>query len=56
MKNKVYPAVGILVVGGILLLLNEYTEISIFNDYPLMWIIGGMFFGLGIGRWFNRQK
>jgi len=56
MKNKVYPAVGILVVVGILLPLNEYTEISIFNDYPLMWIIGGMFFGLGIGRLIDRRE
>tara|TARA_B100000508_G_scaffold140109_1_gene140160 strand:- start:1053 stop:1223 length:171 start_codon:yes stop_codon:yes gene_type:complete len=56
MKKNIYPALGILLAGGSMLLMNEYTELTIFNDYPLLWIIGGMFFGMWIGRLIQKKS
>jgi hypothetical protein len=50
MNKKVLPAAGIIIVAIILIIINEYTELTFIKDYALIFIIGGMFFGYGISR------
>ena len=45
MKKLYYPAIGIIIVTLILLIINQFTDNQIIQDYALIWIIAGMFFG-----------
>ena len=45
MKNSYYPAIGIITVTLILLTINQFADSQIIQDYALIWIIAGMFFG-----------
>lgn len=56
MNKNFLPAVGIIVVTGILLLINEFTEWTFIKDYALVFIIGGMFFGMWLTKWADRSK
>ena len=50
MKKKLFPAIGIIVVAGILVAINHFTESTIIKDYAIVFIIAGMFLGVGLGK------
>ena len=50
MKKKILPALGILIVAIILVVINEFTELTFITDYALIFIIAGMFFGLWLSK------
>lgn len=56
MKNKIFPALGIVVVTIVLLLINEFTETTFIKDYALLFIIAGMFLGFGLARLSEKKK
>ena len=56
MSKNFLPALGIIVVTAVLLLINELTETTFIKDYALIFIIGGMFLGMGLTKWFDRSK
>lgn len=56
MNNNFLPAVGIILVTAVLLFINEYTETTFIEDYALVFIIAGMFLGMGLTKWANRSK
>tara|TARA_B100001093_G_scaffold466857_1_gene485614 strand:- start:197 stop:376 length:180 start_codon:yes stop_codon:yes gene_type:complete len=50
MKKKILPALGIIIVTVILVVINEFTELTFITDYALIFIIAGMFFGLWLSK------
>ena len=50
MNKKVLPAFGIIIVTIILVAINEFTEMSFIKDYALIFIIAGMFLGVGLAK------
>jgi hypothetical protein len=50
MKKKILPALGIIIVAIILVVINEFTELTFITDYALIFIITGMFFGLWLSK------
>ena len=50
MKKKISPALGIIIVAIILVVINEFTELTFITDYALIFIIAGMFFGLWLSK------
>ena len=50
MKKKILPALGIIIVAIILVVINEFTELTFITDYALIFIISGMFFGLWLSK------
>ena len=50
MKKKILPALGIIIVTIILVVTNEFTELTFITDYALIFIIAGMFFGLWLSK------
>ena len=50
MKKKILPALGIIIVAIILVVVNEFTELTFITDYALIFIIAGMFFGLWLSK------
>ena len=50
MKKKILPALGIIIVAIILVVINEFTELTFIADYALIFIIAGMFFGLWLSK------
>ncbi len=50
MKKKILPSLGIIVVAIILVVINEFTELTFITDYALICIITGMFFGLWLSK------
>ena len=50
MKKKILPALGIIIVAIILVVVNEFTELTFISDYALIFIIAGMFFGLWLSK------
>lgn len=56
MKRKTLPALGIIVVTIILVTLNEFTDTTFINDYALVFIIAGMFAGVGLARLADKRK
>ncbi len=50
MKKKILPALGIIIVAIILVVINEFTELTFITDYALIFIIAGMFFGLWLSK------
>lgn len=53
MNKKILPAIGIVLVSIILVVINEFTEMTFIKDYALIFIIAGMFLGLGLARIFD---
>lgn len=47
MNKNFLPALGIIVVTAVLLFINEYTETTFIKDYAPIFIIEGMFLGMG---------
>jgi hypothetical protein len=56
MNRKFLPALGIIVVTIILVTLNEFTDTTFIKDYALVFIIAGMFAGVGLTRLADRSK
>lgn len=55
MKNYLFPAIGIIIVTIILVLVNEFTELTFIKDYALLFIVAGMFAGLGLTKLVNKR-
>lgn len=56
MNKKFLPALGIIFVTIILLLINEFTEMTFIKDYALIFIIAGMFFGVWLTKISDKTK
>lgn len=56
MNKNFLPALGIIVVTAVLLFINENTETTVIKDYALIFIIAGMFLGMGLTKWADRSK
>lgn len=56
MQKKLLPALGIVVVAVILVVINEFTATTFIKDYALVFIIAGMFLGMGLTTLFNQPK
>ena len=50
MKMKILPAAGIIAVTIILVVINEFTELTFIKDYALILIMAGMLFGVWLTR------
>ena len=48
--QRFLPAIGIIIVTIILVVLNEFTELTIIKDYALIFIVAGMFLGAGLTK------
>jgi hypothetical protein len=48
--QKLLPATGIIIVTIILVIINEFTELTFIRDYALIFIIAGMFLGAGLTK------
>jgi len=56
MKKNIFPAIGIIVVTIILVGINQFTESTVIKDYALIFIISGMFLGVGLARIVGKSK
>ena len=56
MKMKILPAAGIIAVTIILVVINEFTELTFIKDYALILIMAGMLFGVWLTRLSDRSK
>ena len=56
MKKKILPALGIIIVAIMLVVVNEFTELTFISDYALIFIIAGMFFGLWLSKLSDRAN
>lgn len=56
MKKKILPAVGIITVTIILVVINEFTELTFIKDYALMLIIAGMLLGVWLTKLSDRSR
>jgi hypothetical protein len=56
MQRKFLPALGIIVVTVILVAINELTELTFVKDYALIFIIGGMLFGVWLTKLSDKSK
>lgn len=50
MKNRLFPALGIVIVTIILVIINEFTEMTFIKDYALVFIIAAMLFGFWLAK------
>lgn len=50
MKNYFIPAAGIIIVTIILILINEFMETTIIQDYALIFIVAAMLLGVGLAK------
>jgi positive regulator of sigma E activity len=56
MNKKFLPALGIILVAIILIVINEFTELTFIKDYALMFIIGGMLLGVWLTKLSEKSK
>lgn len=56
MQSKFLPALGIIIVTVILVAINELTQLTFVKDYALMFIIGGMLFGVWLTKLSDKSK
>lgn len=56
MNKKFLPALGIIIVATILIAINEMTEWTFIKDYALIFIIAGMFLGIGLTKLSENSK
>jgi len=56
MNKNILPAIGIIVVSIILVAINEFTEMTFIKDYALIFIISGMFLGVGLAKLAGKPK
>lgn len=50
MKNYFIPAIGIIITTIILVVINEFTEMTFIKDYALLFIIAAMLLGVWLGK------
>lgn len=50
MRDKLIPAVGIVVVTIILIAVNELTDSTLIQDYAFLFIVAGMLLGVLLAR------
>lgn len=50
MKQYLIPASGIVLVTAGLLAINEFTELTIVEDYALILIVGAMLLGVWLSK------
>jgi len=56
MNKKILPALGIIIVTIILVVINEFTEMTFIKDYALIFIIAGMLLGVGLTKFADKSK
>ena len=56
MKHYTLPALGIVLVTLILVVINEFTDSTIVQDYAFLFIIGGMLLGVFLTKLGDRSK
>lgn len=56
MNKKNLAALGIIIVAIILVVINEFSELTFVKDYALILIIGGMFLGIYRTKLFEKSK
>lgn len=56
MKNNILPALGIIIVAVILIVINEFTEMTFIKDYAIIFIIAGMLFGFFLKKVSDKSK
>ena len=56
MKNKILPAIGIVFVSIVLILINQFTEMTFIKDYALIFIIAAMLFGVWLTKLSDKSK
>jgi hypothetical protein len=50
MKNYLIPAIGIIITTIILVVINEFTEMTFIKDYALLFIVAAMLFGVWLAK------
>lgn len=50
MKNYFIPAIGIIITTIILVVINEFTEMTFIKDYALLFIIAAMLLGVWLEK------
>jgi hypothetical protein len=56
MQKNLLPAAGIIIVTIILVIINEFTDLTFIKDYALLFIIAGMLFGVWLTKLSDRPK
>jgi hypothetical protein len=56
MQKKILPALGIVIVTVILIVINEFTEMTFIKDYAIILIIAGMLLGVGLTKLSDKSK
>ncbi len=54
--NNIIPVIGIIIVTIILAVINEFTEMTFIKDYAIIFIISGMFLGVGLTKLASKSK
>jgi hypothetical protein len=50
MKDYFRPAIGIIVTTIILVIINQFTEITFIKDYAFLFIVGAMLLGVELTK------
>ncbi|MBD3386378.1 hypothetical protein GF407_15820 [candidate division KSB1 bacterium] len=50
MKNYFIPAIGIIITTIILVVINEFTEMTFIKEYALVFIIAAMLLGVWLAK------
>lgn len=56
MKNYSLPAIGIIITAIILIVINEFTEMTFIKDYALILIIAAMLLGVWLAKLSGKKK
>jgi FtsH-binding integral membrane protein len=54
--NLLFPALGIIIAGTSLVLINEFTPLEFVGPYGYILIVAAMIAGFGISRRINRSR
>jgi hypothetical protein len=50
MKDYFRPAIGIIITTIILVIINQFTEITFIKDYAFLFIVGAMLLGVELTK------
>lgn len=56
MRDKIIPAIGIVVVTIVLIVINELTDTNFIQDYALIFIIAAMLLGVWLAKISGKQR
>lgn len=56
MRNYFIPAISIVIVTIIIVLINEFTELSTLKNYAFLFIVAAMLLGIGIARFTGKAS